>query len=216
MDKAPPSKGRGCFFYGCIISLVLLLVGGLATFLVARHFIKSMIATYTDSAPKPLPSLEVSQPEIEAVQARCTDFFAKLKTNQPLPPLALSAKEVNTLIAGTGKNAMKDKLRVEIDGNQIKGQMSIPLGQAKLGMLRGRYLNGEFTLKLTWQDGVLGLRPESVMVHGKPLPGWMMNKVRGQDLAQNLMNNIDAANLLQNLESIVVTNDTVVFKPREP
>lgn len=213
MESPPPPKGRGCFFYGCIISLVLLLVGGLTAFFGARYAIRKMIATYTDAAPAPLPPAQVSAEEVARVQQRWAEFFAAVKTDQRLPPLVLSAADLNALIAGTGANGLSNKLRVRIDGNRVTGQMCLPLHQ---GPARGRYLNGQFTLQVEWKDGSLAVRPESITVRGRPLPAWLMGKLREQNLARDLMNNLDAANTLQNLEDVALTNDAVVIRPKEP
>jgi hypothetical protein len=213
MENPPPPKGRGCFFYGCITTLVLLLVGALTTYLGARYFIKKMIATYTDSAPALLPEAEVSTAKIEEVRQRWVAFFDGVKTDKPLPPFALTADDLNALIASTGANGLSNRLHVKIEGDRLKGQMSIPLRQ---GMVRGRYLNGEFTLKVNWNDGALSVWPESITVRGKPLPAWLMGRIRQQNLARDMMNNMNAANTLQNLESVAVTNDAVVIQPKAP
>ncbi len=213
MESPPPSKGRGCFFYGCIISLVLLLVGGLTAFFGARYAIRKLIATYTDAAPTALPPADISAAEIARAQQRWTGFFEAVKTDQRLPPLVLSAADLNALIAGTGANGLSNKLRVRIEGNRVTGQMCLPLPR---GPARGRYLNGEVSLQVEWKDGSLAVRPESVTVRGRPLPPWLMGKLREQNLARDLMNNLDAANTLQNLEAVSVTNDAVVIRPKEP
>src|SRR5207247_6472805 len=40
----PPARQRGCFFYGCITLLTLVLVMGVAGFFVARHLLNKFVA----------------------------------------------------------------------------------------------------------------------------------------------------------------------------
>ena len=59
---------------------------------------------------------------------------------------------------------LKDRLYLTIEGDQVKGQISVPL--AELGSvpgmsgLKGRYLNGSATLKVSLNDGALDVRVE--------------------------------------------------------
>ena len=51
---APAPKGRGCFFYGCLTSGVLLLLAGLLVFFAVR-FVKNQVNSYTDAEPLKMP-----------------------------------------------------------------------------------------------------------------------------------------------------------------
>lgn len=214
-DPSKPRR-RGCWLYGCLITLALALIGVIAGFLILRHVVHQTVMSYTDTTPAKLPDLVITQPEIEAAQQRWKTFFEGLKGNQPLPPLTLTADDLNALIASTGTNALRDKLRVTIENNQLKGQVSFPLDRLQNGMLQGRYLNGTILFKVGLQDGVLTVRAESIEVKDQPLPGWLMSRIRAQNWAQNLMNDMNAVAVLQNLESIVVTNDALVVTPKNP
>ena len=55
----PIRKGRGCFFYGCLTSLVLLLVVFLLALFTVR-WIRNEINAYTDTAPMTLPKVEMA------------------------------------------------------------------------------------------------------------------------------------------------------------
>jgi hypothetical protein len=215
MDTPPKPKGRGCFFYGCISSLVLVLVGALTLYLGARYMIKKTVASYTDTAPVQLPDLAITQAEIDAAQNRWTAFFDAVKTDKQLPPLVFTARDLNVLAATTGTNALQGRMVVSIDGDQIKAQASLPLGKVNAG-LHGRYLNGTLTLKIALEDGTLVVRPETIEVKDKPVPKWLMTKLRQQNWAQGFMNDMNAAQVIQNLEGIAVTNGMLVIKAKAP
>ena len=59
---------RGCFFYGCITGLVLLVIV-LGALMVGLHYVKKMVNQYTDAQPMELPTVQMSQGEIDTVEA---------------------------------------------------------------------------------------------------------------------------------------------------
>ncbi len=60
-------------------------------------------------------------------------------------PLVLSSDDLNALIED--KPEMKGKIYVTVEGDEVKGRVSIPLGELGLPMVKGRYLNGKADLK---------------------------------------------------------------------
>ena len=67
MTDQTPKPRRGCFFYGCLSSVVLLLIllGGL---LIGLHYVKQLVNRYTDTKPMELPTVQMSQAEIDKVK----------------------------------------------------------------------------------------------------------------------------------------------------
>jgi hypothetical protein len=216
MSDQPTRKGRGCFYYGCIITLVVVVLGTVALYFGARYAIRSLVANYTDSAPEALPAVTVSDEQIADVQRRCAEFFETLKTTKAMPPLVLTADDLNLLVAASGTNRLRGRLHVTIEGDELKGRLSLPLDAVNARVLKGRYLNGTATLKVKLEDGMLDVRTESLLVKGKPVPNALMSKIRQQNLARDAMSDLNTATLIQSLESIVVTNGTVTVTAKEP
>ena len=73
---------------------------------------------------------------------------------------------------------MKGKVYVGLDGNKVKAQVSLPLGQTGLPFSRNRYLNGDATLDVSLRNGMLGVYLEQINVKGKPLPSVYVQKLR--------------------------------------
>jgi len=116
----------------------------------------------------------------------------------------------------TCTNRLRGRLHVTIEGDELKGRLSLPLDAVNARVLKGRYLNGTATLKVKFEDGMLDVHTESLLVKGKPVPNALMSKIRQQNLARDAMSDLNTATLIQSLESVVVTNGTVTLTPKEP
>lgn len=214
-DQPPPKRRRGCLFYGCITGLVLmlLLVGAL---LFALYQVKKIINQFTDSQPMALPTLQMSQPEIEQVRARFDAFQKALGEGQSASPLELSGNDLNALLeSNTNLGSFRRKVFVSVEGDQIKGQISLPLKETGLPLVKNRYLNGSAGFKISLRNGVLNVTVGSVTVKGKPVPEVYMQSLRSQNFAQGVNNDPQTMKSLEKIQSIEVTNSHLLIIPRE-
>ncbi len=216
-----PQKRRGCFFYGCVTCLVLFFVIGVAGFLVVRHFanaLNELIVQYTDTAPMALTKVDMPADELKQLQARFDAFSKAAEAHSNTPPLVLTSREINALLANDpDMKSIKDKFYVSLEGEQVKGQISLPLEQyfnLPLIHTKGRYLNGSGTFDVGVTNALLFVSAQSLEVKGKPLPAQFMASLRGQNLATNVNNNPTNATFISRLESLQVTNGTAVLKAK--
>ena len=213
-DPAVKSR-RGCFFYGCITCLVLLALM-LGALLVGLHYVRKMVNQFTDSQPMELPTVQMSQAEMDQVKQRFEAFETAIREQRPAEPLILAADDINALIAnGPQQQDLKGKLYVSLQGDQVKGEVSVPLREIGLGIFKGRYLNGSATFNLSFTNGVLSVTPQTILVKGKPVPETFMQEFRKQNLAAALANEPKAAAVLQGLEQVQVRDDKLVVVPKE-
>ena len=209
----PAPKRRGCFFYGCLTAVVLLLLAGLLAFLAFR-FARNTLDAYTDTQPMNLPKVEMTDAEFQNLEERVKSFSATLKQGKPGEPLMLNEREINALIARTANTKeLADKVHVSLQGNEVKGQVSIPL--SGLGWVgKGRYLNGEAVFKVSLENGVLIVTAQSVEVKGEPLPESFMSRLRQENLAKDAYKDPKNAEAISKLDSIQVENGEVTVKAR--
>ena len=213
---APPTKKRrGCFFYGCLSVVVLLLIVGLMAVL-AVNYARNVINTYTDTSAMALPKVEMPAAEYEALEKRVGTFKESLEKPQGVLPLVLRGDEINAWIANQAETKeLKGKFYVTIDGDKIKGQVSIPVGGWGIPFTKGRYLNGSAAFKVSLQNGVLIVTADSIVVNGKPLPETFMAKLRNENLAKDVYRDPKNAEALRKIESIEVKDGKVIVKPRQ-
>ena len=136
------TSGRGCFLYGClslILIAVLLLVVG---FLGLRYFINANIQRFTAAEPQQFEAASLPDAELKQLQQRLTDFGRALgQTNAPAQ-VSMTGPELNAVLATEPATAKwKDIVRVRLQGDQVRGEISLPLDAASkvwfLGGLAG-------------------------------------------------------------------------------
>ena len=215
MTDQSPKPGRGCFFYGCITGAVLLALV-LGALLLGLHYVKKMVNRYTDTKPIELPTVQMPPAEMAQVKQRLEAFEQAVREQHATKPLTLTADDINALIAtGGDQQSFKGKVYVSLDGDQVKGELSVPLQDVGLSMLRGRYLNGTATFNLSFREGKLSLTPQTIQVKGEPLPEVYLREIRKQNLAFALTNDAGAAAVLKGLEEIQVKEGKLVIEPKQ-
>jgi hypothetical protein len=211
----PPKRSRGCLFYGCISGLVLLALV-LGAILVGLHYVKKMVNQFTDSRPMELPTVQMSKGEMDKVKERFEAFQKAVREQRSTEPLVLAADDINALIANDPeRQALKGKFYVGLEGDQLKGEVSVPLREIGLGILKSRYLNGSATFNLSFSNGALSVMPQTIMVKGQPLPEAFMQEIRKRNLAEGLTNEPAIMALLQGLEQIQVREGKLIVVSKE-
>jgi hypothetical protein len=213
MTSSPAPKRRGCFFYGCLTSVVLLLIAALLVFFAVR-FAKNKFNSITDSQPLTMPKVEMTDAEFQVLQEKMKSFGNALEQGKPVEPLKLNERDLNALIALSGKTKeLADKVHVSLNGNQVKGMVSIPL--SGLGWLgKDRYLNGDATFKVSLENGVLIVTAEEIRVKGVPIPEAIMSQLRRENLAKEAYKDPKNAEAIRKFDSIQVEDSQVTVKAR--
>jgi hypothetical protein len=216
MDEQTPKRRRGCLFYGCLGFCILFLVI-LAASMAGYRYAKKMFTELTDSKPMPLPAVTLSKDQIAEVQRRVDAFRSAIREQSATAPLELTADEINALIANDPDlQELKGKLYVIIDGDQLKGQISIRMEDLGLPLFKERYFNGTGTFKLTFRDGILRITPETLLAKGgRPIPPTYMEPVRKTNLAHDLNTNPRAVTALEKLQDIRVQGGKLILTPKK-
>lgn len=174
--EAPPRKGFGCFGRGCLIFLMFVIVLAIACLAgiywgLHRHsalFYGSYWLAKSRSlaeAAAPVPEFSGSDQQIQRVHERWEDFEQKTRAGQPAE-IALSADDINALIATT--EGVRGKLFVSIDGDQLRLQTSVPIGEF-LGRT-GYYFNGEVIIELDGPQSPDSPRFTRLTINGEQVP----------------------------------------------
>lgn len=210
-----PPRSRGCFFYGCIIAVVLaplMVIFVVVIAFVAYRYATSMVNEYTATMPDKLPVLNMPEEQRKAVKDRWEAFRKAAEAGTATEPLVLTSDDLNALIEQNSE--LKGKIYVTVEGDEIKGQVSIPLDNLPLPMFKGRYLNGKADVKASLFDGELIVHLDAIEVKGKPFPPEFMTEMRKQNLAKDITKDKDTAEVLRKIESLEIKDDKIVLKVR--
>jgi hypothetical protein len=180
--EAPPQrKGLGCFGRGCLISLIFAIVLAIACLAgmywgIHRHsalFYGSYWMAKTRSlaeAPTPVPEFNPSDQQIQLVQERWQEFEQKTRAGQSAE-IELSADDINALIATS--EDFRRKVFVSIDRNQLRFQVSVPIGEF-FGR-QGYYFNGDVIIELESAQSPDGPRISRITINGDQVPTDFLN-----------------------------------------
>jgi hypothetical protein len=219
----PPKKARGCFFYGCVTCIALFLLAAVILLLGGWYTVRSLnalVTEYTDTVPMALPKVDMPPEELAKLKARVAVFKQALDAHANTPPLILTGREINALMQDSPQVKqlnLNDKFYVDLEGDHLKGQISLPLDQLpKIPFVHtaGRYLNGTGEMAAEVTNAALSLTIVSLEVKGQPLPAKFMGPLQQQNLADKL--NQDPTNVaeMSHFESIEIKDSTLIIKAK--
>jgi hypothetical protein len=213
----PPKPRSGCWKYGaigCLVILILAVIGGYFAYKGLKGVLGELTEKYTSVKPMDLPKLDASQDEVAATMEHVGSFTNTLKANEKIEPLTLTSRDINILIQNHPEwKEIAGKLYVTIEGDQVKGQISIPLGEMG-DMFKGRFLNGSASFNIGMESGRLLMFINSGEVGGKAIPEEIMNVVRAKNLAEKSYEKPEVVEMMNKLESITVKNGIMIITPK--
>lgn len=214
--QAPPPKGgRGCFFYGCLFSALIAIVGvvgvGVAGFFTYRFAMK-LVEDNTSTTPKVLPKVEMTEEQRKTLDDRVAAFKKALDDGADAEPLVLTADELNAVVAEHGKT--EGRVYFTIEGEKLNGEVSLPLDE--LGF-KGRYFNGKATFRAALEAGRLVVFADALEVNGRPLPDQFMKGLSNENLAKDVAKDPKNAQVLEKLKTIEIKDGKIIVtaKPKD-
>lgn len=193
VDAPPRRRGLGCFGRGCLILAVFAIVLGIACFAGMYWGMHRNSAIFhglywlakaqaISQTPAPIPGFTASDAQIQSVHERCEDFEQKARAGQAAE-LELTADDINTLIA-TNQD-MRGKIFFSIEGESLRCQASVPLGQ--LLSRSGYYFNGDIAVELKSAESLENLQLSRIRVNNETVPSDLLNwKYRSKRLRDYL------------------------------
>ncbi len=211
----PPKKERGCFFYGCLVAIILavlaLIVVSVGGYFGYRAFL-GLVNEYTSTTPVTLPKVEMSEEDHKALRERIDAFKKALDEGADAEPLVLTGDELNAALAENPEVA--GRVYFIIEGDKLKGQVSMPLDALPLPGVKGRYFNGKATFLASLHDGHLVVQLDEAEVNGKPLSEQMMAGLRNENLAKNAVDDPKNAEFLNKLASLQIKDGKITIKAK--
>ena len=210
----PPAKRKLRWWAYVLMGLGGLVLLGLVAVIGVVLYYHSLIKNYTSTqAISYLAAQNVKDTQSQLI-SRWATFTDRLKNGKSAPAFKLSEDDLNAFLA-YNKEA-RDHVRIAVTNGRVVGYFSMPLDKGNQKKeLKGRFLNGEATLNVLFQDGLLTVSIADIKANQKPIPRWLLKivKSRSQNLAKDLDNNADSMMLLQKLDDIKVEGDGLVLTP---
>ena len=136
LTQAPPRQ-RGCFFYGCIIAsvlaLLMVILVAIVVFVGYRFAQPVRRRVHRHRAARASQGRDAGR-AASGAQGRVEAFRKAVEAGTPTEPLVLTSDDLNALIEENPD--LKGKIYVKVEGDEVKGQVSIPLDKLGLAMFR--------------------------------------------------------------------------------
>jgi hypothetical protein len=213
-QEPPAKKQHGCFFYGCIIAIVLLVLGLIlfgALAYMGYYYYSKMLQEWTATAPVEIQTVTLSSDEQKALDDRVAAFKKALDDGQNAE-LVLTADDINALIAEHPD--LKGRVYVSLNGDEISAKVSVPLDKTPFPGTKGRYFNGSGTFKASVEDGDLVVYAVDLEANGKKLPPEIKAQLAKENLAKNFNADPDTYKYIRKFESIKIKDGKVHIKAR--
>jgi len=212
-----PHKG-GCgklVAIGCAIVFLLAVMAGVGIYFGFRGIVTGVSKSFTDPAPLALPVQNTSPEDEERLFARVHSFAEAIQGDEPVPALALTNQEINTLIQRHPEwNELADKVYIRMEENVVHARASIPL--TEMGdLMDGRYLNGAVTFRIEMVAGRLLVFIDKASVQDISIPEAIMKALRSENLAQDANSDPETAAILEKLDSISIRDSKLLIVPRQ-
>lgn len=209
---------KGCLFYGCltlaVLSLAVLIGGGLGLYFLYQKA-ERFVHEYAATEPMELPGVRYTEIDKEQFDERLKIFADGLAEGRPTVPLVLKGEDLNMLLASSADlTALSEGLRLSIEDDEVKGQVSLKLGDLGAPFFKDRYLNGEGSFKVSLADGRLTVTPSEILVNGKALPEEYLKAIRDHNMAESANQDPELMQTIDRLETIDVRDGTVRVVPK--
>ena len=214
-------KGRGCFFYGCLISLIMTILVIVFLFIMIRRGIHSAIENFTTETPKAIPTVVVDGSVTSSAQTK----FASLIAGNLSKEISLTGAEINALIATEPMFApLKDRVFVGIEGNQMDIQFNVGLdtfGEIPFisylgGDTHGRYINGQVKGTFTLKGDEILASAAALSLNGHSAPEDVLSRVNDWLRGNRVMKNLDEEQkaALAKIEQLTVIDGKILLQPK--
>ena len=113
---------KGCFFWGCLVLIIIAIIAGLCIFLIYRK-ITNTVNQFTSETPVAITPVEYTREEENQAKQKVKTFIDEIKDGKETVQQEFSDKELNILIASDKK--LKDKGKLVFENNKIKAKINV-------------------------------------------------------------------------------------------
>lgn len=224
---APPPQKSGCAIggigcgLGCLLAVGACVALGIFGFVAAKNYFGKMVNEYTATEYVPLETPQATPDQVAAAVAKFDSFRAGMTTGGSPEPLSLTGEELNLILWNHPNFApVAGKANVAIEEDVLRSQVSVsfddfPLPEGFLAdTLKGKYFNGEVSLKLGMAAGRPALYMEGLSVNGAAVPEAFMSGMRAQNLLEDAAKNPEATAFFDRVEDLRVEGGKLIIVPK--
>lgn len=211
MNDQQERKGHGCFFYGCM-TIIVLIIAVVCIAVAGGWWVVKKGLSYTDTQPLQIALINAPSGEVAECRKRWDTFIDTVRAGARPAQITMSSRDLNILLQTTTDPELaklRGKVDIKLDGDRATGHISIPLNAVPLAT--GRYANGEGEFDISCDNGLLSIRLNSLKVRGEPVPDAFMASMKEINLAADLYKDPRKVDALKRLKSVKIQNSLVTI-----
>lgn len=207
---APAKEGRGCWFWGCsILAVLMLLAAACAAFVTYTAY--SYVYDFTADAPMDIPVFEPKREQVEEVVARVKTFQDDIDAGRPAE-IALTQDDINSLIVTNEelRELLPGKVFFEVVGDGLGVVVSAPMD--RIPGFSGRYLNGRLSLAAKMENGNLDVRVKEFRLIGdRMLTEQELGALKKVNLAEEAMKDPEFQKSIKGIQELTIEDSTILL-----
>jgi hypothetical protein len=223
----PPARKSGCGLgglgcgLGCLIAVaacVALVIFGVVA---VKNYFGGVINEYTSTEYVPLQPPQASEDLVSDALGKYDSFREGMTSGGQPEPLALTGDELNLILWNHPNFApLAGKANVAIEGDALRSQVSLnfdelPVPEGFLAdALKGKFFNGEITVKMGMNAGRPALYLEGLSVNGNPVPEAFLSGMRAQNLLEDASKNPEAMALFDQIGDLRLEEGRLIIVPK--
>lgn len=205
--------GIGCSI-GCLLTLLIVGIIAYGIFVKTREITVGVLDKFSSVTPVAFTPPVAEPAAVEALTARFDAFSAAMESGTDTPPLELTGEDINLLIHHHPEwKGLAGKTEVAIEGQQLTGQISIPLSTV-VPFLKGRYLNGKATIRLALVNGSLEGYIDDMEVANQKLPPEIMTQLQTENIFKDSQKDADFSTLMRTLQELKIEDGRLIIVPK--
>lgn len=200
---------KGCLIAAGVAALAFIVVAGIVVAVLFWKF-RSLRDEFSDTELKVVP---VAEADAEASRRLTRTYEQMRRAVQEGRPqqFAFTDLQINQMVATVPAiSEARGRAHFTIVDDHLKVQAGIPLDQ--IPGFQGRFLNGEFTLDLRLENGVLSLHVLEASVRGQPLPPAIMSHLRSANLAEQAMQDPDVRRHMDGIKGLRIEGGKLIVE----
>lgn len=208
----PKSGVNGCLI-GCLVAFLAAVVGvglvGYFTYDAATSAINEM----TESTPRDLPAVAISDEARTAADEKFARFKSALENGGGEKEFFFTGDEINVLLRSNKTAVFGEGVFVTIVNGEVRGEVSLDLGKLiPIWIFKGRYANGSAVFNVYTENDQLYVYVTSFQIKGKDAPQEIMDQLRAKNFAQELKDDPNIRRYMSKIQEISVDADKLVVK----
>jgi hypothetical protein len=187
----------------------------------AKNYFGKMVEEYTATEYVPIETPQASPEQVASALEKFDSFSEGIGAGGSPVPLTLTGEELNLILWNHANfAAVAGKANAEIEGDVLTSEVSLNFDELPIpegffaDALKGKFFNGEISLKLGMAAGRPALYMEGLSVNGNAVPDAFMTGMKTQNLLEDASKNPEATAFFDRIEDLRIEDGKLFIIPK--